>query len=82
MLSGQKINAVYYEFVFNGVELHWLDLQPIANIRLMILPFNRILTGNIVFPSEQQNLIFDIQVQKQSSAEYTTYNKKSYLILI
>lgn len=26
MLSGQKINAVYYEFVFNGVELHWLDI--------------------------------------------------------
>jgi len=42
---------------------------------MMTLPFNRILTGNIVFPSVQQNLIFDIQVQKQSSAEYTAYKK-------
>ena len=25
-LSGQKIKAVYYEFVFNSVELHWLDI--------------------------------------------------------
>ncbi len=27
MLSGHKIEAVYYEFVFYGVELHWLDIS-------------------------------------------------------
>ena len=27
MLSDHKIKAVYYEFVFYGVELHWLDIS-------------------------------------------------------
>jgi hypothetical protein len=38
---------------------------------------NDITIQHIVFSSAQQSLIFDIQAQKQSCAEYTTYSKKS-----